>query len=774
MLENLRIIKKFKNNCMKNPDQFINIPNEQVVSKKETKQEKRARLISQYVEKEIVGASAISDEEAMEISEGAKDMSVGEKAVRIYEDMMSFWLSRKNDAKQVQADPYLADEMSFLWKDEAAKEIFLKKYLESRLDIKKFGLSELKDKLKEKEGRIIKEKNKVIELERNLNLGKLKNPIEIRAAQRKIEYKKKIIHGAEIEKDRILTLEGYDYVKENTDVAALSMYDMLRRYHDEAKTGFVWLPSRRDNHKKIIETIKYSGKAPFLIGPPGTGKTTQINAVAVEFTGDPAVMIPCHNGLSEEGLIANRDIKKGEGAWSYEGTVAEAATGYMCSQDAEPAYDHGRMAVLDEGSQLNFDKALGPIKNIRQAKPGKQFSRYVPRPVLNGFQLAMTSNLPISDERVEREFGRIPTNYFEMNENNPELYEFMLAKLMQAEGHLPAIDKSILEPKYDYKEILEEQRKKREDGSVIAGADELRKDCSDKEHGYLYRLSYAIRAIQDSYIHGSKFNEKHLANTALYENFDDKGKVVIKGYITDLQLADASSATGGEMLMLRAGSSTFTPEIISKWIDGYLESNEKDLVKWIQKMLQDHINQTTPEDGERIAAIANYFHLFDSGQSKRGLIQPLTPKEIGYLSPRVPRPVHIIKPVGEATEKPDGVDAEDKSSKEYETIQVLLEDGSRIAIKKSEINLSSAEKPDFARLGDEFVYQGEEYIFAGVVGDEASAHNGKPVGKPANGEDLHKIFSQEELLLGVAEKFNNDNEANLVNLEANIEDFCRT
>lgn len=726
--------------------------------KQETEQEKRARLISRYIETKIIkGNESAGELDEKEITEAVENMQVSEKAVKIYEDMMSYVLTNqeKHDKKEKTVlDPYIISELSILWNDEKTRQVFLEKFSKARVESKKFKLSDIKQSLQEKEINLKDKKDKYTKLKQKLNLHKFKSPAEKRVLLSKSQNLKKSIDRTQLEINKIINLNEHEHTKENTDVAALIGYERLRRYRDEAQEGFAWLPSRVEIHNKISDVIKHTGKAPLLIGPPGTGKTTQIDAVAIEHTAVPALRIPCHSGLSEEGLIFNRDIKKGEGARDYVGTIAEGFTGFKHSQDEKPYTTEGQFVNLDEISQLNIEKAMAPIKDVRQAKPGKSLSRYVPEKVLYGSHLAATSNLPISDERLEREFARIPTNYFEMKNDNPELYEFILSKLLLDEGNLYTNNKTILAPAYEKKDIPEEQRKKLKDGSIVVATSELIEYQTDARHGFLYRLSYAIRAIQDSYIHGSKFNEKHMANTALYEDFDENNNLVIKGYLPDLKLMESTSTIGGDMLKLKSGSSTLTAEIISKWTDGFINSGEQDLVKWFQKMLQDHIGQTASEDGERIKAIADYFHIFDDVALDISQTKPLTPKEIGYLSPRVPRPVYTEKPNIEGEKEEETQENVIEEVKEYETKQVLLEDGTRILIKESEFNI---DENIISKISDKFIVGGKSFIFAGTVEDKSSDNNNnKPVGQLAGGEEeLYKIFSAEELDFGVIEEFKN-------------------
>lgn len=717
----------------------------------QSRQERKIRAIERFVRMSgILKQQGADEKTAHEIKTALQDVSPEEKALRIYESMIAYNLEKrvekgKSDEEKTVPDPYFITEFQQLWSDDDARRIFLEKYGTARADITGYRLSELGSQLSEIESSISDARNKYVALKQDLNLQRVKNPTAVKAAKTKLEYQRRRLKELEDNERKIINLEGYEPIRENTDVMALLMYKTLERYKKEADAGFAWLPSRRDIHEKVNDSIEHTGKAPLLIGPPGTGKTTQIDAVAHERTGASVIRIPCHPGLSEEGLVFIRDIKSGEGAYDYKGTITEAATGYGHSLADKPIATHGRMASLDEISQLNIDRALGPIKDIQQAKSGKPFSRFAPREVLPGFQLAATSNIPITDERLDREFARIPTNYFEMTKENPELYEFMLAKLLREEGNLPLIDESDLAPAYQRVDLPENERETLKDGSIKIAEDRLVENPADVRHGFLYRFAGAIRAIQDSYIHGSQFNEKHLANTAIYEDIDGEGNIVVKGYVVDI--TDTSQFPGGQMLRLKSGASTITAEIVSKWMDGFAQSAERGLTGWLQQMVKEHIDQTSPEDAERIKAIADYFHLFDE-QLRKTHIKPLTPKEIGYLSPRVPRPVYVERPIGEKAQKIPQEETQKQITK-YQTTQVFLESGEQVLIKNQGFTLQEGffdiQKgvvvPTTVDIGRKIKTQKGEYVtFAGVVEDENSAFHGKVVGRPVSGEELYYAF----------------------------------
>jgi len=704
--------------------------------------QKRQQGMRNYIEKRVLTPEALDNK--VNLDGNFDDLSPRERADLLYEKLMSRDQAlkaiqeeqRKNsDQTPEPIDTYLTSEIDVLWSDPETQNVFLDRYSEARMDAKAYRLSELGGEYSTVNQAITDVEGQYRDLSKELFLGQVTRPDKLSSARGKASALAKRLIELRDKQQHIIDLEDVPHIPENTDVAAMIMYDTLTKYHQEAQEGFVWLPSRRELHQKVKDVIR-SGKFPFLIGPPGTGKSSQVNTVSIELTGEPAVKIPCNSGLSEEGLIAKRDFRDNQTGYDYEGCIAEAYTGYRKSGDTTRVCDHGKIALLDEMSELSIDRALAAIKGTALARPGKPFYRYIQQPTLPGSGLIGASNVPIQDERLDREFSRIPTDYFEMTKKNPELYEFMCSLLLQHEGNLPV---NILElaPKYQRVEIANGEVMP--DGRRIIARQDLVTDQTDKDHGTLYRFAYAVRALQDAYIYGSKFNEKHLANTAIYFEYatSGTGEIRITKYIPDLKEKDALKDISGERLTLSSGASTLTAEIIAKWMNGFTTRMQSDnpkehvgsLSEWIKLKLEDHIAQTSIEDGEKIRAIFDHFHLFDE-RKVPAVSSPLTPKDIGYLSPRVIRPDVLTEP---KDKKPGKLPVEKPVQTEYKDILCKFEDEQNRLVNPTPMEIDKKGKKISVKSGTSFILDGQKYKYIGYF-------EGKVV--VDTGEGLHRLIDQ--------------------------------
>ncbi len=552
------------------------------------------------------------------------------------------------------------------------------------------------------------------------------------AEERIRELSRKIV-AKQGERAERVALKGIERSGENTDIAASESYATIRRYHEEAKEGFAWLPSRVEINQKILAALK-NGRFPLLVGEPGTGKSEQADAVARDLTGEPCVKVACTSSTGEHDLILEKEVEAGTSYHEY-GGVTQAFTGYEKSTDMEPAYPHGRVVRLDEFLKINFDKSFGLIKEIGQMKEGEQMHRKVRHPKLPGSAIIATTNpagtrhhLDPMLPALEREFAEIKVDYLPMSSENPELYEFMLATLMDEKGYI-ALPKGEIAPAYVEKEVAGEQ--KTADGRNILREQEIVPDVASRQHGTLYRLAFAVKALEDSYVAN---------NPDERPNYADKL----------LRIENGKISQNGEELTLE--SSTLTLKEISSWMRGFEhrfeETNEamhvKTLSGWFAYKAGVFISQCPKQDQEKLTAIFDHFGILNP-EAKEYDRKPMTNMEIGYLSPRVPRPLIVEEKVKPAdvpdTETEQGAGFQDR---DIESVEYLTTEGERVRVLKQEtaygmfdgetVPLAVDEVVRFFDMPDDSGIP-QEGVFVGLV--EGSGDIALRMG------DLVRVFSKE-------------------------------
>jgi len=734
-----------------------------------TEREKRARLILRYIEKKVIGSNeSLPDSEEKEIEEYYKGMSPREKANVLYEKMMAYMVDKQaerekkriaeNEGKEFTPeapDPYLISEIRVLSRDEDVIALLPETYGEARIDAKKLRFSELGNLWKKTNDEIAEKEEIYKQLEQDIYLKRISGRGRMSSAKWRMARLAEHLTSLGKRKNNLETLQGFPKIAENTDIVALFQYENLKEYKRQLDDdGFVWLPSRKKIHQEIISAI-LNHRWPVLIGEAGTGKSDQADAAAIELTGYPPTRVACSAKTGERDLIGEPAIDPETGG-SYEvyGPLTSALTGYEDSRQKEPTFKTGRIVRFDEAGRMPPDSlGYSILKEARQLRPGDLFCG---KPVLPGSGAIWTTNPPgprypdryHPDVALRRELAEIPVDYPEMSNENPELYEFALAALFDENNHIAAA-KEELAPAYEKKEIPEDQREILEDGSVIIAKDEIVKNMTDGRHGALWRFCGAVRALQESFVYGNAQIEKY-PDTILRFKEDADGNIEI--------------TTDGSGEPLTLFTSTVTLGELASWMRGFNERIQRQeeefrvdtLTEWLDFKINTYLKQADEADREKIKAIFKHFHFLEGRVPDISEAKPLTPKEIGYLSPCVPRPVYIEKPqVEDNNEKEGDAEIPVAEAKEYETIQVLLENGERINIKVREFNIGEGKDATLVNLKDEFIVDNEKFSFAGVVDDETSEHNGKPVGQLASGEELYRVFSVEELDLGILSEFAN-------------------
>ncbi|MBI2473199.1 AAA family ATPase [Candidatus Uhrbacteria bacterium] len=745
--------------------------------------EKRASGILRYVEKTILGSENLQTDRELEeeIRADYHSRTPREKADILYEKVMAYVTDKKTHAAELRKgkgenQPFvlsddLKAEIKVLLEDQSTRDLFSKTYAQARVDAKSYRLSDLGQTWNHLNEQIEKLENEFQQTEQALFLKTIEGKSNVSSARSKAERlaKRLLTLKGQREDLKMVNLENVFHTPENTDVAAMFQFETVTEYADQLKNGFVWLPSRERIHTDTVAALQ-NGRWPVLVGEAGTGKSDQADAAALELTGSLPTEVECEATTGEKQLVMDVAIDSQTGG-SYQeyGPLMKAFTGFDDSRQTKPSSSKGRIARFDESGRLG-SKAYSVIKKARQKGSGDDFYG---RPVLPGAAAIWTTNPtgtrypdrhPV-DPAMRREIAEIYVDYPEQSAENPEQYEFMLGALLDENRHIPGVAETELAPAYTKQEFAEDQKYKLPDGRTVVAKDVLIEDASDKKHGTLWRLANAVKALQNSFIYGNHFPEK-IPSDALFID-DDNSEIKTDGT--------------GSLLIL--STSTITLGEVKSWMQGFRDRLQKQneafqvetFSEWIKLKIDIYLKQVDQADRAKIKAIFEHFHLLDAPPDVERE-KPLTPKQIGYLSPRVPRPLHVEAPVAEV-KPPDEPKEGEKKPELYTTVEVALEDGSNIRIRKGDTAFDTKVTKGLgvvARKANSFVpgsghapskqtrflVNGREYVFSGMLEDGS-----KPVGSLFEEPDLHTIFTPEEVEQGIIQY-------SFQKLEKDVEAFC--
>ncbi|HFC77001.1 MAG TPA: hypothetical protein ENJ27_02120 [Candidatus Moranbacteria bacterium] len=756
-------------------EKFDTLSTEQDSNIRNKQEQEKQKLISKYIEKHILKPfddGEISEDVKKYIQRAEKmytNLSPTEKASKLYEILVTRAgkqfenrkrSSRSNIEKQVGAEieidakttptinyRYLS-KLQALWNNEEVKNLFLEKYSQARVDTKTFKESLIGEEWQNINQQIEEVKKEHQKLSQDIFLKKIKDPEELRDAKEEATFLAQELIQLRQSREDIISLKDLPHIRENTDLAAMIQFEKMKIYRDQLKEGFVWLPSREEIHRDIIASLQ-NGRWPVLIGEGGTGKSEQADAAAKELTGfdTSKTDLACDKNTNIRDLIADKEVEDNKSYESY-GPAMQAATGYESSLQEKPSYYSGRILRLEESGRLGT-RAYSVIKKLRQLKQGQLLNG---KKVLPGFASIWTTN-PVGyrypdryeiDPAMRREISEIGVDYPEMSQENPELYEFMLTALMDEKYHNQVTQKELIPA---YEEITIKNGKifkneKDEPISQVTAEQKIIENPTNKKHGTIYRLSYAIKSVQDSFVAGNKQN---ISDNILRYTIDDDENIKIV-------------EEGGEALTL--SSSTITLGEIASWMKGFQERKQKadadfqveTLTEWIQYKLNTYLKQVDEEDRAKIKAIFEHFHLFDKVPNIENQ-KPLTPLEIGYLSPRVPRPL-ILKKIKDENEDETGKPKKEKPDEikrpkveKLKVTEVMLENGEAVNIEDYSFEFEKNNEKIEVSKSTQFELDGKTYLFVGQVDQENSEYHKQLVVK-VKGDEVCQIMEREGIERG--------------------------
>ncbi|MDP2638303.1 MAG: AAA family ATPase [Candidatus Levybacteria bacterium] len=510
-------------------------------------------------------------------------------------------------------------EISSLWQDPQVQAIFKTKVRESlaEQETHKLGIKEFEGKIAQKNAL----ENTYFDLLRNQFLMRQMIPtlrsMEIFAnrteGKRVQEEIKNLEENGGMDPKEKDDKHGLD--KEHADLSALLSYERVRDYHKQFRqTGVIFTPSRLNLLDKVL-TKTANGTWMQLIGETGTGKTTFAKRASGILNNEPAQYASGERFGDVRALIGKQVVDQVETYYQF-GPLTIALTGCLNSREMEKAIKDntkvsGKLLILDELNKFDQDALFGALKLAATLRPGETFSyKELPGVKLKmaskGVAIVSTMN-PATvryerkelDPALDRLFydGKEKVDYPPMTEKSPELYEIFLGVLMDDNGRI-RVAKEELTPAFV------------ETPDSATGIIRQELDPNVQNHSVLYRF-----ALATSEIHKSFTQKESVAKTATDEGFLEK---------TVLEM-----------------------EVLVKWMNGYCSQVEggDSLNTYLGKKLQEFHNNIDSETDRKIfERVFDHFG-FDITHpqvTKKPNYTPLTPVEMGHLTPNTPRAVRSI------------------------------------------------------------------------------------------------------------------------------------
>jgi len=534
--------------------------------------------------------------------------------------------AERKELKEVEESPEISQlktQISKLWRDERVQELFKRNLRENLADREKIK-PHLADYRRQEE-KLEKSRREYEILLQSLFGQRGKEPDEL--TQVRIAEL-----GTQIE---ILKEELERVFRENPELAAFVQYERITEYHRqfEKTGGFIWTPSREKLFEEILDHLVLSGKNRplLLVGDTGTGKTSLARAAVERLTGRPAFEVGEEAKTDIRPLLGSVWMEEGRVFINY-GPLGQALTGKKTSLDKES--DGGGIFYMDEMNGYPPDALRSLIKQVSGRAPGEEITfaawRGIREKIAEKFALIGSANLP-DEERgrhldrpalpveIIRELTTLQVDYHD----RLEIYEMALGALMDRNRRI-RLKEGELEANWQT-EVNPNTKEK----TMVLNSD-------PKSGGTLWRFSGLVSEIQKS----------------------SKGE--------DNILTPTKSKREASFLE----SAVLDPGVILAWLREYRISKLRrgvELKRFLQDKLKGWINKKThpQEDRSLLKEFCSAFDLPvegpDAAKSDIKGRKIWSEKEIGFLSPRVPRPKEVAgqpKPTLEFTFLEDGTQIE--------------------------------------------------------------------------------------------------------------------
>ncbi|MEK9151574.1 MAG: AAA family ATPase [Patescibacteria group bacterium] len=405
----------------------------------------------------------------------------------------------------------------------------------------------------------------------------------------------------------------------NAELRVLHQAENIGKYAKELREkGYMWLPSRREFLEQFEEAALF-GRPLLVFGESGTGKTELIKNASLKLTGLIANETPGKDTRFES-LIAKAKIStNGENYYEYQ-EIGEAATGMSTTLDEKRSHD-GRIVIDDEFNLLPQAEQILRLSRIASWKPGRK----IKMPVVNreveiapDFLYSASVNLA-SDKytggrsdiplEVMRKFHKLEVGFIPQTDNDPEIYDGMIAALMDENGRFRA-SKEEVSPAFE--------KEKEETRLIQKGGQEIRQNVrkwelkSQEEKdgktvmagGFVWRLACTLNELNKSIAHQETVLKRKGEGQYLNKVLIDVGR-------------------------------------ITEWLQTYVTMEDKiSLEQFITEKIRDQFSEMksfSQEDRELAKDFFAHFSIDLKSDTERPRVnfEVMTPRDIGLLSPRV-------------------------------------------------------------------------------------------------------------------------------------------